>query len=164
MRMTTVEYSKDYLNFSAAHFTIFSATERERLHGHNFRVAAKCMAPVAASGLCFNYQIIKHILLDICRSLDELTLLPGLSPYLQIEDSDTHRIVIFNEQSMSLLKEDTCVLPISNATLEELAYYILRQLTNDHRVRDLDIRSVEIKVSSGAGVWCSSSEEFSTGA
>ena len=39
-QLTTIELSKEYLKFSAGHFTVFSATERERLHGHNFSVSA----------------------------------------------------------------------------------------------------------------------------
>ena len=35
-----VELHKDELNFSAGHFTIFSKTEREDLHGHNYYVNA----------------------------------------------------------------------------------------------------------------------------
>ena len=31
--LTTIEIDKENLKFSAAHFTIFSGTERERLHG-----------------------------------------------------------------------------------------------------------------------------------
>ena len=37
-RTTTLELYKEEMKFSAGHFTIFSATERENLHGHNFSV------------------------------------------------------------------------------------------------------------------------------
>ena len=53
-RLTTIEIAKQYLHFSAAHFTIFNATERERLHGHNFRIA------VAITGEVDNLSLI-HI-------------------------------------------------------------------------------------------------------
>ena len=36
-KLGRIEIAKQALNFSAAHFTIFSQTEREDLHGHNFR-------------------------------------------------------------------------------------------------------------------------------
>ena len=35
---TTLELCQEEMKFSAGHFTILSATERERLHGHNFTV------------------------------------------------------------------------------------------------------------------------------
>ena len=56
-RFTTIEIRKEYLHFSAAHFTVFSATERERLHGHNWRIGALITGPVGDDGLCFDYDI-----------------------------------------------------------------------------------------------------------
>ena len=36
--VTTVELQKESMKFSAGHTTIFSATEREPLHGHMYQV------------------------------------------------------------------------------------------------------------------------------
>ena len=38
--LCTLYIDKESHKFSAAHYTIFSATERERLHGHNYSVSA----------------------------------------------------------------------------------------------------------------------------
>ena len=57
--VTTIEICKDYLKFSAAHFTIFSVDRRERLHGHNFTVNIAVTVPVGASGMSFSYKEIK---------------------------------------------------------------------------------------------------------
>ena len=84
--LTTIELSKEYLKFSAAHFTIFSATERERLHGHNFKVAAKLTAPVGDNGMCFSYRIFKDKLESLCLELDEYMLLSANSPHLRISE------------------------------------------------------------------------------
>ena len=35
-RLSTIEIYKENMKFSAAHFTIFSDTHREHLHGHNY--------------------------------------------------------------------------------------------------------------------------------
>lgn len=48
--MTTLYIDKESHKFSVAHFTIFSATERERLHGHNYSVSTKIVAPMGANG------------------------------------------------------------------------------------------------------------------
>ena len=45
-RLTTLYIDKESHKFSAAHYTIFSATERERLHGHNYSVSARIVAPM----------------------------------------------------------------------------------------------------------------------
>ena len=50
---TTIDILKEDIKFSAAHFTVFSATERERLHGHNFHVGLSVTAPVGSNGMCF---------------------------------------------------------------------------------------------------------------
>ncbi len=46
MPRTVIEITKEALHFAAAHFTLFSATERENLHGHNFYVALEIEAEV----------------------------------------------------------------------------------------------------------------------
>ncbi|KAJ1474389.1 hypothetical protein T484DRAFT_1832500 [Baffinella frigidus] len=38
VRYSTIEIGKEDMKFSAAHFTVFSAKERERLHGHTHAV------------------------------------------------------------------------------------------------------------------------------
>ena len=70
---TCIEISKEDLKFSGAHFTIFSATERERLHGHNFKVSLLLTADVGDNGMCFSYVEIKTRLRKLCAQLDENT-------------------------------------------------------------------------------------------
>ena len=106
-QITTIDISKEDLKFSCAHFTIFSSSERERLHGHNFKVRAKVTAPVDDNGMCFNYQEIKSRLRQICRNLDEYVLLPGKSPYLKIKEIDDNFHVNFNNENLIFPVSDT---------------------------------------------------------
>jgi len=153
-RLTTIEISKEDLKFSAAHFTIFSATERERLHGHNFRVRASVVAPVDDNGLCFNYQEIKSRLRTLCQSLDEYLLLPAESPHLQVSEQNEYYNASFNGEQMRFRKSDTRVLEIRNTTVEEFSNYILQQLvSSDNFFQANDVHSVTIAVSSGDGQW-----------
>ena len=152
-QLTTIELSKEYLKFSAGHFTIFSATERERLHGHNFQVSASIVAPVGDNGLCFSYGEFKAKLESLCEQLDEYLLLPGKSPYLQIETEGGDYRVTFNGEVMRFLQSDTLVLPIRNATVEEFASYLLQQLISDPDIVRYDVQQIEMKVSSGPGQW-----------
>ncbi|MFT5578062.1 MAG: 6-pyruvoyltetrahydropterin/6-carboxytetrahydropterin synthase [Paraglaciecola psychrophila] len=152
----TIEIEKENLHFSAAHFTIFSAEERERLHGHNFHISATITAPVDDNGLCFNYQIAKQKLKVLCDSMDEYTLMPSLSPHLSIEEQEQHYLVEFNREKMYFLKPDVLLIPVRNISVEELAYYILQTLKHDGFVDSLGITYLEIKVSSGPGLWGSS--------
>ena len=152
-QLTTIELSKEYLKFSAGHFTVFSATKRERLHGHNFAVSASIVAPVGDNGLCFSYGEFKAKLESLCEQLDEYMLLPGRSPYLQISESGNEYLVQFNGEQMRFLKSDTLVLPIRNATVEEFAAYLLGQLIDDPDINRYEVKQIEMKVSSGPGQW-----------
>lgn len=152
-QLTTIELSKEYLKFSAGHFTIFSSTERERLHGHNFAVSASIVAPVGDNGLCFSYGEFKAKLQSLCEALDEFMLLPGLSPHLKISETGNEYLVQFNGEQMRFLISDTLVLPIRNATVEEFARYLLSQLMKDGDISTYDVREIEMKVSSGPGQW-----------
>ena len=96
-RLTTLYIDKERHKFSAAHYTIFSATERERLHGHNYSVSARIVAPMGDNGFAADYNVYKRRLASLCEALDEYMLLAGESPYQQIRGSgrllpgDLHR-------------------------------------------------------------------------
>lgn len=150
---TTIEIAKDYLHFGAAHFTIFSATERENLHGHNFFVAADMRCTVGPDGLAFDYNVIKQELKALCDHLDEKVLLPSKSPYLRLEPEDGYLIALFNGERIPFLHRDVLTLPVSNITVEELAGHFLRQLINTPRIAALPLETLVIRVSSGPGQW-----------
>ncbi len=150
--VTCIEISKEDLKFSAAHFTIFSATERERLHGHNFRVSLDLTAEVGENGMCFSYVEIKRRLRALCAALDEYTLLPGESPFMRIQQEGDFYRAQFNGEQLPFAVSDTQVLPIRNTTVEEFARYLLEQLLADAAfVRGNDIYELVMKVSSGPG-------------
>lgn len=150
--LTTIEISKEDIKFSAAHFTIFNATERERLHGHNYAVYLAVTAPVGDDGICFSYRDVKLRLRTICESLDEYTLLPKYSPHLRIEEDDEFYFAWFNDEKIPLRKSDTLLLPIHNSTVEEFARYVREQFIGDESfVKQRNICAVVVKISSGPG-------------
>jgi 6-pyruvoyltetrahydropterin/6-carboxytetrahydropterin synthase len=150
--LTTIEISKEDIKFSVAHFTIFSATERERLHGHNYAVSLAVTAPVGDDGICFSYRDVKSRLRTICENLDEYTLLPKYSPHLRLEEDAEFYIVWFNNEKIPLRKSDTLLLPIRNSTVEEFARYVRDQFIGDESfVKQRNIHAIVIKVSSGPG-------------
>jgi 6-pyruvoyltetrahydropterin/6-carboxytetrahydropterin synthase len=154
---STIELFKQSQKFSAGHFTIFSATRRERLHGHNFRVYCAITGEVDANGLVGDYGLYKQRLVELCSAWNEVFLLPGRSPYLRIERRDQHVDAIFGEQTIPFLASDVLVLPVANVTLEELSRVLLEELLGDRERLVLQrIRSVVVKVSSGPGQLASS--------
>ena len=153
-RLTTIEIHKQYLHFSVAHFTIFSATKRERLHGHNFRVAVSITGEVDDNGLCFDYAIYKKLLRDLCVRFDEYTLIAKNSPYLTITSDEQYHYIKHNDITMPLLKAETMLLPVLNVTIEEMSKYLLEEVLGDYSLVDeLKIHRFEMRVSSGPDQW-----------
>jgi len=153
--ITTIEISKEYLHFAAAHFTLFSATERENLHGHNFQVTLDATARVQQDGLTFDYNILKKALKLLCDELDEQVLMPSTSPYLEIDKDETYTYVIFDGERIPFLARDLTLLPVRNITVEELAHYLLDQLLSRPEIQALDINHLLLRCSSGEGQWAS---------
>ncbi|MFK8053162.1 MAG: 6-pyruvoyl tetrahydropterin synthase family protein [Woeseiaceae bacterium] len=146
-----IKLNNHYLKFAAAHFTIFSATERERLHGHNFMVSAKIRARVIENGLCFDYNIMKKRLRTLCEQLDEYTLLPGQSRYLTMTETDIGLQLKFNSETFYLPADDCLVLPVANITAEELSRHLLEKMLEDHVAERYGITALSIAVASGPG-------------
>jgi 6-pyruvoyltetrahydropterin/6-carboxytetrahydropterin synthase len=148
-QLTTLYIDKEKHKFSAAHYTIFSATERERLHGHNYSVSAKIVAPMGDNGFSADYNVYKNRLAALCDGLDEYMLLAGDSPHQQIAQEGEYYRVSYAGEVMLFLRSDTLVLPIRNATVEEFSSYLLKQLLQDSEGDDL--REIELCVASGPG-------------
>lgn len=148
-RLTTLYIDKESHKFSAAHFTIFSAQQRERLHGHNYSVSARILAPMGDNGFSADYNVYKNRIAALCENLDEYMLLAGDSPYQQIIEEGEYYQVEFAGQSMQFLISDTQVLPIRNATVEEFSYYLLNQLVAASEGEGL--HEIELCVASGPG-------------
>ena len=155
MQNTTIEISKEYLHFAAAHFTLFSATERENLHGHNFQVTLDADAPMQDDGLTFDYNILKKAVRQLCDQLDEQVLMPTRSPYLEIDEQDDYTYVVFNGERIPFLQRDLTLLPIRNITVEELAQYLLAKLLEREDIKALDIDNMLLRCASGEGQWAS---------
>ena len=148
-QLTALYIDKERHKFSAAHYTIFSATERERLHGHNYSVSAKIVAPMGHNGFSADYNVYKNRLAVLCEELDEYMLLAGASPYQVIAEEGAYYRVTYAAEQMLFLRSDTLVLPIRNATVEEFSHYLLQRLLADS-VAD-DLREIELCVASGPG-------------
>ena len=70
-QLATLHIDKQAHKFSAAHFTIFSETERERLHGHNYGVSARIVAEMGNNGFSADYNIDKRRQQKICEGHEE---------------------------------------------------------------------------------------------
>ena len=156
-RTTTIEISKEYLHFNSAHFTIFSATDREDLHGHTFYVRAYIDAAIGSNGLAFDYNVLKSRLKSLCASIDEKVLLPERSPHLRLVEDNDYVVAEFAGERLPFLRRDVRTLPVRNVAVEELAPWFLGRLQCDSEIAAMNLRRVEIQVASGPGQWASAS-------
>lgn len=150
--ITTLHLAKENFKFSAGHFTIFSASERENLHGHNFTVAVELSCEVLENGMTFDYGLAKRAIEHICRMLNETFLLPENSPHLRLERHDTALTVHFHNEAIPFLLRDVTLLPVRNITVEELSEWFLQQLASGFAADPRHhIHSLAVTVFSGPG-------------
>jgi len=126
---SSLHISKRALKFSAAHFTIFSATEAERLHGHNYHVQIDIWGNMGREGLIIDAGAVKRIVKSLCDELDEHMLIPGESPHISVTDlPDDHLEIRFADRRYVLPRADCRTLPVSNITIESLAAHLGTEL------------------------------------
>ncbi|WP_367608014.1 6-pyruvoyl tetrahydropterin synthase family protein [Legionella sp. W05-934-2] len=144
--LTTVELQKESMKFSAGHTTIFSATEREPLHGHLYTVYLGITTWVKDNGMTFDYRYYKHKIQNLCHSLNQTFLMPTQSPYLSVSEDDEYYYFTFNQKKIPFLKEDVTLLPLTNITVEELSRWFIDKLIEDkdelirHRVEKMKVK------------------------
>jgi 6-pyruvoyltetrahydropterin/6-carboxytetrahydropterin synthase len=129
----TIKLSKENFKFSGSHFTIFSNSSAERLHGHNYYVAVEIEVPQIDPkiGMAFDFNSVKPLVKAICESMDEKVLIPTLSPFLKVSSSGQQTNVSFANKTYSLPTDDVELLAVSNITSEELSRWIAVRLKNE---------------------------------
>lgn len=154
--MCRIEIEKQAMNFSVGHFTIFSETDRENLHGHNYQLVCEATASLGDDGLMFDYAVLKKILKQYCDDLDEQMILPQYSPYLILGEAELpgkgrYITAEFNKETLFFLDRDVTLLPIRNATVEEFSHYFLEKIQGEATLANRGIVKLTVKVSSSPG-------------
>ncbi|MDX1949908.1 MAG: 6-carboxytetrahydropterin synthase [Rickettsiales bacterium] len=150
-KFTTIELYKESFKFSAGHFTIFSATERENLHGHNFNVHVIFDCEIKENGLVFDYGIAKKHIEKMCKEHNEYMLLPAYSKLIKIVKETDYIYVYFNGEKIPFLHRDVKILPVENVSVEDLSHYFLEEFKKSFISQFPDISSCAIKIFSGPG-------------
>lgn len=152
-QISIIELQKETMHFSSGHFTIFSATERENLHGHNYQVSIALHTFVDEKlGLSFDYRFYKNHMRSLCQKLNQTFLMPGKSPYLAWEEKDGYIWFTFNDQKIPFLPNDVTIIPVTNITVEELSrWFIDSLLENKQQLKEHQVFKMVVKVFSGQG-------------
>lgn len=147
----SVRVTKDYLVFCAAHFITYGG-ECERLHGHNYRVAATLDGSLGEDHYVYDFIALKALLRRIISELDHRVLLPTRSPRISVEVQGEAVEVRADGRRYVFPAGDCVLLPIENTTAERLAAWIAGRAITELRgsgVRHITAITVEVEESFG---------------
>lgn len=126
-----VRVAKDYLVFSAAHFITLEGNLCERLHGHNFRVAAEVYGQLDENHYVIDFIMLRDTVKAIVDELDHHMLLPLDHPAIKVTHDDREVTATFENRRWVFPRHDCILLAVPNTTSEMLARYIGRRLLAD---------------------------------
>lgn len=126
-----VRVAKDYLVFSVGHFITFDGGVCERLHGHNYRVAAEVCGPLDVNHYVVDFIALRDALKAICDELDHHMLLPTEHPQIRVVADERSVRAVFEDREWVFPRCDCILLPVANTTTELLARHIGLRLLGD---------------------------------
>lgn len=135
MQQFHVRISKEDLVFSAGHFITLRGDTCERLHGHNFRVAAEVHGPLDENHYVVDFLAVRDTLLAIIGELDHRVLLPTEHPLIRVAADKEQVEVTFDRRRWTFPRSDCLLLPIPNTTTELLARYLGGRLLDELAAR-----------------------------
>jgi 6-pyruvoyltetrahydropterin/6-carboxytetrahydropterin synthase len=157
--MFSVRLEKEHHVFSAAHFITFGGPDGpicERLHGHNYRVAAVVEGPLDENQYVVDFIALRDELKTITDELDHRMLLPTGHPLIRVTTSEREVEAIFIPDGRRWVfpAGDCAILPVANTTAELLAQFIGQCLWTAIATRTgLKPTRLEVAVDENHGQW-----------
>ena len=142
------------LHFNAAHFITY-ANVCENLHGHNFHVRIDASGTNTEDGYVIDFVRLNRLAAEICETLNDQVLLPGMSSVVRVEAmGDRVEVASFGKRFV-LPRENCLILPVSNTTAELLAWHISEGLIKQLRKADAlsNIATLEVAVEEADRQW-----------
>jgi 6-pyruvoyltetrahydropterin/6-carboxytetrahydropterin synthase len=145
-----LELAKENFKFSVAHFTVFSATEAELLHGHNYQVAVEVRGRgLDSMGLLADVARLKGEIRRLCDELDSHTLIPTENPLVHVERAAGSVEVRYGARRYVLPEADVLLLPVINSSMEQFAYLLWSRLAPFLAATHLHYLAVAVGETSG---------------
>jgi 6-pyruvoyltetrahydropterin/6-carboxytetrahydropterin synthase len=117
--------------FSCAHMTVFADGTKERLHGHNYTVAATLEVERIDLPAMIPFAPIKAAIADVCRAWKERVLLAEKNPFfVVVRDAAELEFTLCGERYV-LPRHDALLLPIDNISVEALAAHVAALLRDE---------------------------------
>ena len=157
-----VEVTKDYLVFSAAHFITYGGDICERLHGHNYRVAAEVHGQLDENHYVVDFIVVRNALEQIVQAWDHHMLLPTQHSEIRVAPFSDATFgeqveVTFRDRRWTFPREDCILLEIPNTTTELLARLIgkklLEAIETETSTRPTEVRVAVDENHGQWGVW-----------
>lgn len=124
-----IEVARERYKFSCAHMTVFPDGRCERLHGHNYYLAAAVDLESIAFADMIDFGVIKDALAALCDSWKEHLLLAERNPHYQLvrRDEVETEFTLCGKRYV-IPTEDIIALPIDNVSVEALAAHAADRL------------------------------------
>ncbi len=162
-----IHIQKEALKFSAAHMTVFSAKEKENLHGHNYSVEVSIEFSDYQLDKMISFATLKAQMKQICHEWDEKVLLPEKCPHLKVLSKDQTSIEFtLCDQRYLLPIAETLLLPVDNVVTETLSELFCKRFTSALKKETpkeptlMGIKKIEVRVEEIPGQGASYSENF----
>ncbi|MEM7316260.1 MAG: 6-pyruvoyl tetrahydropterin synthase family protein [Planctomycetota bacterium] len=152
----SVQVTKDYLTFSAAHFITFDGNICERLHGHNYKVAVDVNGLLDENHYVIDFIALRDNLKAITDGLDHRMLLPTQHDAIKVTENTDEKSVeaTFEDRRWVFPREDCILLPIPNTTTELLARHIGLELLERLKSAKIQLpQSMVVAVDENDGQW-----------
>lgn len=141
-----ITLEKEYFHFCSAHFVIFSATEKEGLHGHNYYLSLTLSGDTLREGKLFDIDHVKQFVRDLCDTLDHHLLLPATNPHLTLHEGDGYVDLRYAALSYRIPSSEVRILPLDNITMENLARYLAGEVRKRYGAELTGIDTLELTV------------------
>lgn len=152
METYCVRVAKDELVFSAGHFITFARGQCERLHGHNYRVAAEVQGPLDENHYVVDFIALRDAMRKILGELDHYVLLPSEHPRIRVTTEGDEVVARFDRRRWVFPRDNCVLLPLPNTTAELLARHIGLRLKEElARQMDASVLAIRIEVDECCG-------------
>ena len=138
---------KANIKFSSAHL-LPGHKKCGVLHGHTYSISAKISGEVNDQGFLVDFILLKSHHREIAAKLDHRILIPEKNKFV----TSSSKEIIINEDKKKYVfpRVDCILLPITSATAENLADYVLSELIKNMELPK-NIKKIEIGVDEGFG-------------
>ena len=149
-----VSLQKEQLVFSAAHFITFAGDICECLHGHNYGIRAEVSGPLDENQYVIDFIAFRDTLAEIVKQLDHHVLLPTTHPLIEVREDEVEVVVTFRTKRWVFPREDCMLLPISNTTAEQIAWWVPAQVQATLKPKlGNTIKTLEVAIDENHGQW-----------